>query len=94
MHTTRLHLKLGLTTRREVTRQKSVSADAKALTATPIVSQAKHRMAMISRANPAAVRVMHNWLHLSRSWRGGNKELKRQTWTTRVSFFTTELSRR
>lgn len=83
----------GLITITEATRQKRVSADAKELTATPIWSQAKHRMAMISKVNPSAVRDMHRLLHLSRSWTGGNMGLKRQTWITRVSCFSTECSR-
>lgn len=77
---------------REVTRQKRVSPVARELALTPILSQAKHRMAMISRTNPDDVRSMQRVLHLSRSWIGGNESLKRHIWITRVSSFITERS--
>ena len=40
---------MGLITMQEATRQKRVSPVARELTLTPILSQAKHRMAMISK---------------------------------------------
>ena len=52
---------------REATRQKRVNPVERELTATPILSHEKHRMAVISRANPVAVRSMQRLLHLSRS---------------------------
>jgi hypothetical protein len=49
----------GLITAAEATGQKRVSPDAKELTATPILSQAKHRMATISSENPSVIRNVH-----------------------------------
>jgi len=85
----------GLITTREAMRQKRVSPVAAELTPTPVLSQAKHRIAMISRTNPVAVRSMHRLVHLSRtrSRSGGNELSRRHTWTMRASRFITERSR-
>ena len=59
VHAAESHREMGFTTMTDAIIQKRVSPVAKALTLTPIVSQARHRMAMISRMKPIAVNNIH-----------------------------------